>query len=158
VLPIGSIICWQDESPPLGWQVCDGTNGTPDLRGLFVPCAGGDYAVGDTGGSATYSLASHTHGAGTLTTYTPGGGHIHAGDMYTGYTTPGAGTLSSGSDGTAATATSHRHKVTGIEFNEGDGISSNHAHPIAGESGSIDSDDGDKLPAWVALYYIQRLS
>jgi hypothetical protein len=43
---------------PAGWALCDGTNGTPDLRGLFIVGAGGTYAVGATGGSN----AAHTHG------------------------------------------------------------------------------------------------
>jgi hypothetical protein len=39
VVPIGSIVMWSNYkgSPiPDGWQLCDGTNGTPDLRGRFV--------------------------------------------------------------------------------------------------------------------------
>ena len=33
------------------WQICDGTNGTPDLRSKFVMGAGGGVALGSTGGS-----------------------------------------------------------------------------------------------------------
>lgn len=36
--------------------MCDGSNGTPDLRDKFVIGAGSSFVVGDTGGSAT-----HTH-------------------------------------------------------------------------------------------------
>lgn len=50
---------------PAGWQICDGTNGTPDLRDRFVVGAGGVFDPGDTGGSTT-----HTH------TFT-GSGHAH---------------------------------------------------------------------------------
>lgn len=47
---------------PGGWQIADGTNGTPDLRGSFSICFGGPYPVGSTGGSA-----SHDHtGDGTI--------------------------------------------------------------------------------------------
>ena len=37
-LPVGSIILWKNSaaSIPRGWQVCDGTGGTPDLRDYFV--------------------------------------------------------------------------------------------------------------------------
>lgn len=41
---------------PAGWALCDGNNGTPDLRGKFVLGAGGVYDPGDTGGSI-----NHTH-------------------------------------------------------------------------------------------------
>lgn len=30
---------------PAGWQLCDGTNGTPDLRDKFIIGAGDTYAV-----------------------------------------------------------------------------------------------------------------
>jgi len=36
---------------PLGWQLCNGTNGTPDLRNNFVLGAGSSFAVDETGGS-----------------------------------------------------------------------------------------------------------
>jgi hypothetical protein len=31
-LPIGSIVSWKNIAIPSGWAVCDGQNGTPDLR------------------------------------------------------------------------------------------------------------------------------
>ena len=34
------------------WQICDGTNGTPDLRGKFVRGASSSVALGTTGGSS----------------------------------------------------------------------------------------------------------
>ena len=35
-LPRGSIIAFNGPTAPLGWALCDGTNGTPDLRGRFI--------------------------------------------------------------------------------------------------------------------------
>jgi len=51
----GMIMLWSGSSAsiPSGWLLCDGTNGTPDLRNRFVVGAGSTYAVGDTGGSVT---------------------------------------------------------------------------------------------------------
>ena len=51
---------------PTGWQFCDGTNGTPDLRNRFVVGSGRTYSIGDTGGSgfvsvSTSQLPSHLH-------------------------------------------------------------------------------------------------
>ena len=41
---------------PTGYVVCDGRNGTPDLRDKFVIGAGATYKSGESGGSL-----SHTH-------------------------------------------------------------------------------------------------
>ena len=32
----GMIIAWNGSSPPPGWALCNGQNGTPDLRGRFI--------------------------------------------------------------------------------------------------------------------------
>ncbi len=56
-LPQGFIGMWSGALVPLGWALCDGTNGTPDLTGQFIIGAGDTYNVGDSGGSA-----SHAHG------------------------------------------------------------------------------------------------
>ena len=64
--PGGVIVMWSGASPPTGWAVCDGSNGTPDLRSRFVVGQGGSFALGDTGGSF-----SHTHSG---STYSAGGG------------------------------------------------------------------------------------
>lgn len=55
---------------PDGWAICDGTNGTPDMRNLFSVGAGDDYALNDTGGAATASgntgnAGGHAHGGAT---------------------------------------------------------------------------------------------
>ena len=65
-MPIGAIIAWPNEVIPLGFQLCDGTNGTPDLRDKFIFGAGPSHAVHTTGGEATHVLteaetASHRH-------------------------------------------------------------------------------------------------
>lgn len=54
VEPIGTIKPWDTSTYaiPDGWQLCDGTNGTPDLRDVFIVGAGSTYSVGDTGGGA----------------------------------------------------------------------------------------------------------
>lgn len=36
---------------PKGWHICDGSNGTPDLRDRFIVGAGRSYNLGTTGGS-----------------------------------------------------------------------------------------------------------
>jgi microcystin-dependent protein len=66
--PVGGIIIWSGSiaAIPVTWQLCDGTNGTPNLRDRFVVGAGSTYAVGATGGANTVTLdatmiPAHTH-------------------------------------------------------------------------------------------------
>jgi hypothetical protein len=59
-MPSGGIILWSGEiaNIPIGWYLCDGNNGAPNLIGKFIQGAGSGYAVGLTGGSAS---SAHTH-------------------------------------------------------------------------------------------------
>lgn len=52
----GMILMWSGAiiDIPDGWVLCDGNNGTPDLRNKFVPGAGDTYAVDAEGGSITH--------------------------------------------------------------------------------------------------------
>lgn len=56
--PIGVIVQWSGtvNTVPDGWAVCDGTNGTLDLRDKFVLAAGEGHEVGETGGSEEVTL------------------------------------------------------------------------------------------------------
>lgn len=70
-VPVGSIIMWSgDESNlnliPNNWRLCDGTNGTPDLRDRFIVGAGNNYDIGESGGSDSVTLTQdnipeHSH-------------------------------------------------------------------------------------------------
>lgn len=73
------------ETIPDGWAICDGQNGTPDLRGRFILGASDDYAIGDEGGSATHALTvdelpEHHHSvAGVTLTENGNGGSLFSG-------------------------------------------------------------------------------
>lgn len=50
---------------PAGWILCDGNNGTPDLRNEFIVGAGDTYAIDDSGGATShdhdFTSDGHTH-------------------------------------------------------------------------------------------------
>lgn len=88
MVPKGAIIIWSGALTeiPVGWALCDGTNGTPDLRGRFVLGAGNTYSVGSTGGEETHTLTieempSHSHEINR--TFSSGGGGSGGGDINT---------------------------------------------------------------------------
>jgi microcystin-dependent protein len=54
VVPSGMISMWRGTVPPTGWTLCNGSNGTPDLRGKFI--------VGYHPGDADYNLIDKTGG------------------------------------------------------------------------------------------------
>lgn len=74
-IPIGCIVMWGGSvaTVPSGWRLCDGTNGTPDLRDRFVIGARSDSggpattfvtaADTKTGGSKDLVAVSHGHTA-----------------------------------------------------------------------------------------------
>lgn len=72
-VPQGSIIPWYG-SPgniPNGFALCDGKNGTPDLRDRFLVGAGNAYKLGDIGGENSVKLSA-----------TQIGNHYHAFGSY----------------------------------------------------------------------------
>ncbi len=73
-IPTGGIFLWSGSigSIPAGYVLCNGNNGTPDLRNRFIVGAGSTYAVDATGGSADSVLPTHTHAA---TVTDPGHSH-----------------------------------------------------------------------------------
>lgn len=59
------------DSIPNGWLLCDGTNGTPDMRGYYLKVTSTTGDIGGTGGSNTHTHASQNH------THTASGTHTH---------------------------------------------------------------------------------
>ncbi len=69
-VPVGCIMMWSGtiNAIPNDYALCNGENGTPDLRDKFIVGAGSRYSVGDTGGEDSHLLtasesgvASHSH-------------------------------------------------------------------------------------------------
>ena len=68
----GMILAWSGSPSdvPVGWALCDGNNGTPDLRGRFIFGTSPSYAMGSSGGETSHVLTanempSHSHSGGT---------------------------------------------------------------------------------------------
>lgn len=83
-VPTGIIWMWNSTSGtiPTGFQLCDGSNGTPDLRDRFVVGSGLSYAPGATGGITTNTMSltnmpAHTHPVVVGGTTSNAGGHNH---------------------------------------------------------------------------------
>lgn len=66
-LPRGIITMWSGatNAVPSGWALCDGNNGTPNLKDRFIVGAGQSYGVGNTGGNITQTPSVWTNAAGT---------------------------------------------------------------------------------------------
>ena len=114
-VPAGIITIWSGStaSVPSGWALCDGANGTPDLRDRFIVGAGSAYAVGATGGSNTVTLdetqiPGHTHFVSGNTDNT--GAHTHNVSGNTSNAGAHSHTGSTSNNG------SHTHGLTAITF------------------------------------------
>jgi len=118
-IPAGLIAKWSGSvlNIPAGWALCNGTNGTPDLRNRFVVGAGSTYSVGATGGADSVTLTAaqmptHNHTASTATA----GAHTHGGS--TGSNGGHGHTASTGAAGshshtaTTSSAGSHGHSAS----------------------------------------------
>lgn len=67
-VPSGCILAYSGEAEtvPEGWAVCDGQNGTPDLRGRFILGVSETHPVGETGRAEEVTLSiqqmpAHSH-------------------------------------------------------------------------------------------------
>lgn len=151
MLPVGAIIIWSGAigDIPTGWQICDGTNGTPNLRDRFVVGAGSTYAVDATGGSATVDLR-HRHASGTYDTDSDVHNH-GVGSMTVG--TPSATNTNIYNAGTEDAQGDHIHTLSGST------ASDTHDHDVTGNSEYARlTTTEENRPPYYALAFIQRLT
>jgi microcystin-dependent protein len=65
LFPVGMVMMWYGSQGtiPSGWALCNGSNGTPDLRDKFVIGAGNSYSLSATGGATSFTATSDDAGA-----------------------------------------------------------------------------------------------
>lgn len=172
--PSGGILMWYGNiaNIPSGWLLCNGTNGTPDLRDRFIVGAGSSYAEGNIGGSNNVTLSlsemtAHTHPVNASTGEAGShdhpastgavGNHTHGWDIAvpirsgpsSPYTSGGGGVVAGGS---VNSANPHSHAVPNSDLG---GI---HTHTLTvsyGNSGSGDSHEN--RPPFYALVFIRKI-
>lgn len=170
-VPVGGIIMWTGAlgSLPSNWKLCDGTNGTPDLRNKFVIGAGGAYNPGNSGGANSQNL-QHSH----ATTSASGGAHTHTIGTTTAAGSHSHGNVTNQTGGPSATeqrktgsATfmanlTHTHQVN-LATESAHSHTSPNADSTGGHSHSVTMDNQlsssqDTRPPFYQLAYIMRVS
>jgi microcystin-dependent protein len=143
--PVGGIIMWSGSiaAIPTGWALCNGSNGTPDLRNRFIVGATVDNAgiantniTGSntqTGGSKDAIVVDHTHTASDS-------GHTHGLQLL-------------GQAGVFNRGTQYNVAVFGGTGATTNASSANITVAAAGQSGT-----NANLPPYYALAYIMRTS
>ena len=134
----GAIALWLGTlaNVPKNWQLCNGTNGTPDMRDKFLKCANAGTEIGDTGGSNT-----HLHASSNSHTHTASGTHTHSSGATSTFNANMGGGF--GSNGISRT---HNHEVTSVSNNTS-----------SWNSTTVTSDSSDNQPDFRTVAYIQLM-
>ena len=183
-VPSGIIAVWSgaEGAIPSGWYLCNGSNGTPDLRNRFIVGAGSgsSYSVGNTGGSNTVTLSTsqipahshttnnHSHNASVSD---PGHGHsvsvsdpghyhntsVTGAKLFPGY--GGAHVPYGGAGGYPGTHFNMSNANTGISANASNAntsisVSTGNANPSTNNTGGGGSHEN--RPPYYALCYIMK--
>lgn len=157
----GMIMLWSGSSGsvPTGYVICDGSNGTPDLRDFFVLGAGGSLA--SSGGSSTTTTGSTTlsglsiGGTALTVDQLPPHNHTIKGGLDT-LNGAGPGFAITGFPGGAHFPGPHGEDDNGHTETTGPAggmVSNTHTHSLAGSSAHTHSYN---LPPYKALFYIMK--
>jgi len=171
VMPSGGIIMWSGSTDdiPTTWALCDGLNGTPDLRDRFVVGAGNSYAIGDIGGASSVTLTEaqipshnhsfsdttssagyHSHSGSTNTT----GSHTHTYDTRSRTRDCGSSYTSKWEGVTSKSTSSSGNHSHSLSINS----AGSHTHSISGTTGTTGSGSShENRPPYYALAYIMKL-
>lgn len=146
IIPSGVIVMWSGSiaSVPSGWYLCNGSNGTPDLRNRFIVGAGSTYAVDATGGA---------------TSVTSGAGGTASTDSSTvtvnrdGWGTTGSppGTISSGRLVVGSGSAEGVETLESLRAAGGNLTTGSHSHTIGTHTHTVGT-----VPPYYALAYIMK--
>jgi microcystin-dependent protein len=140
-IPANIVIIWSGAivDIPEGWFLCNGQNGTPDLRNRFVVGAGSNYILDQTGGSANAINVSHTHtaaiGSSPNHSHTFTSGQLNSDGSFIGHITD---------------------RLGGFPPLGTDGGNSSHSHSVMNSNSTGESGTDKNLPPYYALAYIMK--
>ena len=139
----GMILMFTGSTAPSGWALCDGQNGTPDLRDRFIVGTGSTYSSGNTGGVNSVTLTesqipSHNH------TFSGSSSHSHS--------------VKTGDSSDASTGTlKFVHDASGSSNRSGLVNSSTVTISISGNTGNKGSGNShENRPPYYALAFIMK--
>ena len=160
-VPTGTIVMYNGDAAPSGWALCDGQNGTPDLRDRFIVGSGNSYNRGATGGAASVTLSTsqlpaHTHGDGSLSASNTSltGSITGISESFAGFGGSASGVFSKvgGYNLGGTPGSPDANNTGGVNFNGG------HSHDVTGSTGSTGSGSShENRPPYYALTYIIKL-
>ena len=161
-IPKGVIVMWSGTlaTIPSGWALCDGNNGTPNLKDRFVVGAGNEYQPnGLPGGDKTINIAGHTHSIGAES---PGtnwlGDHQHSFGGNTSETLNETHSVTDDNSNQREVAgDNHFHSYSGSTSWAGGHSHTVNSHSHGGATGSGGVIAFDNRPPYYALAYIMKL-
>ena len=140
IAPIGSIVMIDYATPPNGWAICNGENGTVNLVNRFAYGTENNEDLLVAGGSTSHTHAEKTTGS--------AGEHNHALGVIInegGGTTRGAGTDAAGVE---SAPTPHIHNSLSLTLD----TQAAHTHTYP------ETNAASHLPPYVYLFYVQRIT
>lgn len=149
LIPAGVIVMWSGSAAdvPETWAICDGNNGTPNLKDRFIVSAGDNYTPGDTGGENEITLTVDqlpTHDHPHDLAVQPGGAHSH--------------TLNNEMGGAAGSGNQFNMVDEGSQDTLDTDTAGEHIHTLSGGIGNTGGDQShENRPPYYALVYIMKL-
>ena len=152
-------------SIPSGYVLCNGSNGTPDLRDRFIVGAGSSYSVGNTGGASsvtlsTSNLPSHTHSFSATTSTKSLTGSFQFTDNNSTYMKIRARTASGIASTSYSGSASHVNSSgvpSSANLPNAINLDASHNHTLSGTTGSSGSGTShENRPPYYALAYIMK--
>ena len=182
-VPKGHIMMFWGTTIPKNWHICDGSNKTPNLRNLFVMATtsvpssypkAGNHKISQLLAhrhTITFSSAgAHTHWGNPVTATSDGGGkHRHTNETEPtmrristcaaawGGWKAGYKNFNGASGGSRKTSyeSAHKHKAYGASWNSNAGGKHTHTIKISQTGSSISN--GNNMPPYFELVYIQKI-